>query len=150
MAKVRRYHRTQTTPEYGGMCYFDCVDCKGVAEVFCLESEKGSNKYIKSGLCPRCFEVAVEAKLRAGDVRVAEIRRAGCVVAKANLEPFTAVAERLNIPVNVIREGRQFVVLDMSAKQYAAVQGTLKQFKDDAARDARGRIARWLRSRWSA
>lgn len=76
-----------------------------------------------------------------------EIQSAGCVVAKANLEAFTAVAQGLSIPVNVIRAGRDFVIVDMSANEYVAVEGTLKQIKDDVARRERGRIARWLRSR---
>ena len=64
MVRIKAYHRKQTIPEYGGLYYFECVDCEKVAEVFCLEADRERNKYLKSGLCPRCFEVAVEVKLR--------------------------------------------------------------------------------------
>lgn len=66
MVKIEAYHRKQTQPHSGGQYFFRCVDCKQMAEVFCLEACTDFNKYLNSGLCPRCFEVALEAKLREG------------------------------------------------------------------------------------
>lgn len=67
MVQIEAYHRKQTIPEMAGIYFFVCVDCKKQAEVFETERkrDKDANKYLASGLCPRCFEVAVEAKLRA-------------------------------------------------------------------------------------
>jgi len=66
MVKIRAYHRKQTIPEMAGNYFFLCVDCGEVAEVFATERDahEGRNRYLTSGLCSRCFEVAVEAKVR--------------------------------------------------------------------------------------
>lgn len=65
MAKIKRYHRKQTIPEYGGVYFFDCVRCGGVGEVFALEADvhAGRNKYINAGLCPACFEIGVASSV---------------------------------------------------------------------------------------
>lgn len=64
MVKIRSYNRTQTVPENGGIYSFACADCEKISMIFCLESQQKDNKYLKSGICPACFEIAVEAKVR--------------------------------------------------------------------------------------
>ena len=81
MVKIHRYERTQTDPHMGGLYTFTCADCEKSATIFCLEACQDHNKYLVSGLCPRCFEVAVEVKMRAGAVLVNPLTCPACGVA---------------------------------------------------------------------
>lgn len=131
MVFIEQYHRQETQPEKGGLYIFTCVDCEKRAEVFSLEKDKEKNKYLSSGLCPRCFEVAVDANLRRGS-EVKQVERAADQVDSSDPGGITISVGRaarvLNtssstlkrraaewgIPVFWDRRGRRYRIADLN------------------------------------
>lgn len=140
MITIKSYQRTQTSPEGAGIVRYNCVDCGETAEVFCIDEERDTNKYLKSGLCHRCFEIAVETALRRpeGLPRPARVDRPtpggktvsvkeAARILNTSASTLKRKAADWGIPVFWDGRGRKFAVADLNRAKRGLLVGRPSQ-----------------------